>query len=80
MRLTDRDKQLFKTLRDSETGNALINYLERLIQEFGNIKNIPNKTEQGMNARIEAIVLLEDEVITKIKFPETSPAQTNQYT
>lgn len=77
MKLTEKEIELFKSLNQSETGNVLLLYLEKIKQEIGNIKDI---TSSNLEAKKEAIQAIDEFLIDKIKLAnEDKEINNNPY-
>lgn len=64
MKLTERDKEMFKALGSVASGNQLVDYLQRLKAYHGNISNMEHDDVQ---ARRDALKIIEDDIIKLIK-------------
>lgn len=64
MKLTERDIELFKALNKSDTGKYLLEYVERVKLEIGNILNL---TPENFASKKEAIKALDEFLVQRIK-------------
>jgi len=70
--LTEQDIEILKALHDSALGNGLIKYLESLVRHFADIRTLEGTTEEHRKGRIEAIKLIEEHLINRIKLQNFS--------
>ena len=74
MKLTKPDIQLFKSLKDSETGTLLLDYLDRLVTDISDIRRIKDEDVATMRRVVD---VLDFELISRIKL--VNKKQSNEF-
>lgn len=65
MKLTETDKDMFKGFKNTRMGINLLDYLERLKNYHGHISNMEH---DDIQARKDALQIIEDGIIKLIKY------------
>jgi hypothetical protein len=77
MRLTEQDKKLLQTLRESQYKDDLVDYLERMRDHLCNVRNWKEFSDINAKAMIEAADAIQTLVIDKIKYKNKVKKQNN---
>lgn len=65
MKLTETDKEMLKGFKNTRMGRNLVDYLERLMDYHGNVRNMEHDDVQ---ARRDALKIIEDDIIKLINY------------
>lgn len=78
MELKQEDILLFRGLKDSKTGQDLIDYLNRLLAHLCDIRQLDDTSDLALKGRKDAARIIENDIIKQIRMVDApKKAQTN---
>lgn len=73
MQLSDKDIESLRALQESNIGKWLVGYLERLVDEWADVRNM--NPGESVESRQALISLLEENLIERIKLGGTKSTE-----
>lgn len=79
MTLTEKQLEMFKSLKNSGLGKQLTEYLGTLLDELCDIRNMPTASDEERKARLHLVTLIQTELIDRLSTQTPNHSGPNSF-
>lgn len=80
IKLEEKEVAMFRQMQDTSIGTVFRGFVEKMIDHLCDVRNMPNVEKEEMQARLRAAVILEKELLDRIRSSSgNKPQSVSQY-